>query len=102
MPSLPKKKATARSVYEHFFTEEKIIIEISDDGVGMDEETQIRMFEPFFTTKDVGRGTGLGMSISFGIIKSHKGTIELNSKPGEGTVVRLALPLQHNPESENE
>lgn len=69
-----------------------IEISVSDNGCGMDEKTRLRVFEPFFTTKDVGSGTGLGMAISFGIIKEHGGNITVHSIPGEGTCIRLWLP----------
>lgn len=72
---------------------EKIWIEISDDGSGMDEKTLKNIFDPFFTTKPVGQGTGLGLSLSYGIINDHKGKIELESELGHGTTFRIWLPI---------
>jgi two-component system cell cycle sensor histidine kinase/response regulator CckA len=69
------------------------VISVSDNGNGMDERTLDRIFEPFFTTKGVGKGTGLGLSVVYGIIKQHKGSILVDSKPGEGTVFRICLPM---------
>jgi PAS domain S-box-containing protein len=66
---------------------------IKDNGIGMDNETKKRIFEPFFTTKDVGQGTGLGLSAASGIIKQHKGKIEVQSEFGEGTSFSLFLPI---------
>jgi signal transduction histidine kinase len=68
-------------------------ISIRDTGSGMSEEVQKKIFDPFFTTKGVGKGTGLGMSISFGIIQKHKGKIELFSKPGQGTEFIVTVPV---------
>jgi CheY-like chemotaxis protein len=68
------------------------VIEIEDTGSGMSHEVQKRIFEPFFTTKEVGAGTGLGLSICRGIVSSLGGRIELDSEPGRGTCVRVALP----------
>jgi signal transduction histidine kinase len=69
-------------------------IEISDNGPGMTEEVRKHIFEPFFTTKPVGKGTGLGMSVSFFIITDdHKGTMEVESTPGNGTKFIIRLPV---------
>lgn len=66
----------------------------SDTGIGMDEETAVRLFEPFFSTKD--RGTGLGMSITATIITAHEGRIQVQSEPGSGTVFTIVFPLERD------
>ncbi len=70
-----------------------IIIEVSDNGKGMPSEVRKKIFDPFFTTKPVGVGTGLGLSVSFGIIEKHKGTIKVASEEGIGTTFSIHLPL---------
>jgi signal transduction histidine kinase len=68
-------------------------VSFSDTGHGISPEQIERIFEPFYTTKAEGRGTGLGLSVSLGIVRSHGGTIDIESKPGLGTTVRIRLPL---------
>lgn len=68
------------------------IVSVTDDGAGMDPTTAARAIEPFFTTKEVGRGTGLGLSQVYGFIRQSGGAFLLETKPGEGTTVRLVLP----------
>jgi signal transduction histidine kinase len=69
-----------------------IQVKVSDNGPGMPEDVRAKIFEPFFTTKPVGKGTGLGLSVSYGIIKEHKGEIEVDSAPGEGTTFVMTFP----------
>ncbi len=73
---------------------EKIIIDIKDNGKGMSTSVQEKIFDPFFTTKGV-RGTGLGLSISYGIIDKHGGSIDVDSKVGQGTCFSIALPISN-------
>ena len=72
---------------------EQYIISVSDNGVGMDEETQEHIFEPFFTTKPNDEGLGLGLAISSDIVKQHNGWIDVESQFGEGTTFRVYLPV---------
>jgi PAS domain S-box-containing protein len=73
------------------------MISISDTGMGMEQETVARIFEPFFTTKGMGRGTGLGMASAYGIVKSHGGYIDVDSKKGAGSTFLLYFPATTKP-----
>lgn len=71
-----------------------ICIEIKDNGCGMNEDTIAHMFDPFYTTKEVGKGTGMGMTLVYAMVSDHGGKIEVNSTLGTGTTIRCLLPLK--------
>jgi len=70
------------------------VLTVADNGDGIDPDHLPHLFDPFFTTKPVGEGTGLGLSISHGIVTGHGGRIEVEPRPGGGTVFRVLLPLK--------
>ena len=72
-------------------------VKITDTGCGMTEEVKTRLFEPFFTTRDVGEGTGLGMSVSYGVIEKHNGSILVDSEENTGSTLTVTLPLTQDP-----
>ena len=72
---------------------EYFCITVTDDGPGMTEDVRSRVFEPFFTTRDVGQGTGLGLAVSFGIIKDWGGSISVQSKPNAGACFKILIPM---------
>jgi CheY-like chemotaxis protein len=81
-----------RIVVRTYSREQKAVFEVQDDGIGMTEEVRARCMEPFVTTKGE-RGTGLGLAMVYGIVQRHHGDIEIESKLGEGTLVRVQLPF---------
>ncbi len=72
---------------------EYVCMSVTDSGVGMDEETRRKIFDPFFTTKPVGKGTGLGMAMIYGLVKDHGGFVDVSSEVGKGTTIRIYFPL---------
>ena len=74
-------------------TAQQVIIKIADNGHGIERRNLSRIFDPFFTTKPTGEGTGLGLSVSYGIIKNHGGDILVESKVGQGSTFTVILPI---------
>jgi len=87
------KSGTIRLSTEYNQANKQLTIKISDTGYGIEKKNLSRIFDPFFTTKPTGEGTGLGLSVSYGIIKSHGGEIFVESKPGKGTVFTVVLTV---------
>jgi two-component system, NtrC family, sensor kinase len=73
---------------------DSVFVSITDNGTGIPPEHMQHIFEPFFSTKDTGSGTGLGLSVTLGIVELHKGTIRVNSAPGKKTTFTVTLPLE--------
>ena len=90
---------TLRTSHEEGATEDDgdaVVIEVGDTGHGISAEIRERIFDPFFTTKEVGRGTGLGLAVCYGIVTEHGGRISVESAVGRGTVFRISLPALKN------
>jgi signal transduction histidine kinase len=79
---------------------DSVTVQVSDDGIGIAPEHMSQLFTPFFTTKAVGAGTGLGLSVSHGIVENHGGSIQVESQPEQGTSITVTLPM-HLPQLPN-
>jgi signal transduction histidine kinase len=81
----------------HDADRDAVVLEVNDDGPGVPEEVQPRIFDPFFTTKEVGKGTGLGLTVAYAIVQEHGGRITLKSEPGKGASFYVELPVGAGP-----
>jgi signal transduction histidine kinase len=86
MPFGGMLKISARNEGNH------VLVEVSDNGIGIPSENLARIFEPFFTTKELGRGTGLGLAVCYGILTEHGGSLDVQSTVGVGTTFTISLP----------
>jgi len=77
-----------------------LVIAVEDTGCGISKEDLPRIFDPFFSTKEVDRGTGLGLYVTYGIIKKHGGTVSVSSEPGAGTKFVVTLPTEQLSETQ--
>ena len=77
----------------HDAEQESVMLEINDDGPGIPDDVQPKIFDPFFTTKEVGKGTGLGLTVAYAIVQEHGGRIRLESRPDVGASFYVELPV---------
>lgn len=95
--AMPEEKKDAEITIYTEEADSEVFVRIKDNGIGIPDELKNRIWEPFFTTKEVGVGTGLGMSITYGIIEKHGGKIDLSSEVGKGTEFVITLPKKITP-----
>jgi signal transduction histidine kinase len=88
-----ESQGTIRLQTRYLADKHRVDLRITDDGIGIPEADITRIFEPFFTTKPTGQGTGLGLSVTYGIIRDHGGDISVTSRAGEGSTFTIELPV---------
>ena len=98
---LAARNETVQSARNELAAGDYVVLTVSDSGEGMSEEVMARAFDPFYTTKGVGKGSGMGLPQAYGFARQNGGTLTLESKRGEGTVVRLYLPRSSQPLTES-
>jgi PAS domain S-box-containing protein len=89
------KELTIQSYISPEDEAQSVVVSVKDTGTGIPEEIIDKVMDPFFTTKPIGKGTGLGLSLCFGIVEAHRGRLEIKSKEGEGTEVRVIIPVSN-------
>jgi len=90
------KGGELRGRFQEATGNEYLSISVTDTGIGMNEYTRNRIFEPFFSTKEPGQGTGLGLSVVYGIVRSHTGFVDVVTEPGSGAAFRIYLPIPND------
>ena len=91
---------TMRTLGEDVDGDRSVVVEVSDTGQGIPVEIREKIFDPFFNTKEVGRGTGLGLAVCYGIVTEHGGRIGVESAVGRGSTFRITLPAAQNPDGD--
>ena len=90
------KKNSIKKIDHDIVDKKYVCIEIKDNGIGMDKEILLKVFEPFFTTKPIGQGSGLGLSMVYGLMEQHNGFVEIKSDINNGTTIDLFFPISEN------
>lgn len=97
-----QKRTTVQARHQEATADWYICIDVSDTGIGMNDEVLQRIFEPFFTTKEKGKGTGLGLAVVFGVLQTHHGFIDVKSEVKKGTKFRMFLPVPQDQEESDD
>ena len=87
-----REEQTRAPEEKHGRPQDYVVLSVTDSGTGIAPDVLPKIFDPFFTTKDVGQGTGLGLSVAYGIVRDHKGWVNVNTRLGDGTTFSVYLP----------